>query len=102
WFFQNADPINETVLVAVWVAFYGLSLLATTLFSPRSLSFLGWAFLFSSLLITFWPKPFTSAAFDLFPSLAMGATFGLFHLIYAACIWSSRGPLSVTESFASE
>ncbi|HEY2800256.1 MAG TPA: hypothetical protein VGI85_06660 [Chthoniobacterales bacterium] len=102
WFFQNADPIDETVLVAIWVAFYGLSLLATALFAPRSLAFLGWAFLLSSLLITFWPKPLGSAAFDLFPSLAMGATFGLFHLIYAASIWSTRRPLSAPEPFASE
>jgi hypothetical protein len=28
-------------------------------------------------------------ATPLVPNLAMGATFGLYHLIYAACVWRS-------------
>ncbi len=92
WFFRNPDPIDQEVVVSIWIAFYGLSLLATALFAPRSLALLGWAFLLSSLAVVFWPKPFTFDPHGLFPNLAMGATFGLFHLIYAACIWSQRWP----------
>ena len=89
WFFQHADPIDEIVLVCVWVAFYGLALLATALFAPLALTLLGWAFLLSSLAIAWWPKSFTFDPHNYFPSLAMGATFGLYHLIYALCIWTT-------------
>lgn len=89
WFFRNADPIDEIVIVCVWTAFYGLALLATALFAPLALTLLGWAFLLSSLVIAWWPKSFTFDPHNYFPSLAMGATFGLFHLIYAVCIWTT-------------
>ncbi len=92
WFFKNPDPIDEEVLVSIWIAFYGLALLATALFAPRSLARLGWAFLLSSLVVVFWPKPLSFDPRGLFPDLAMGATFGCFHLLYAACTWSQRRP----------
>ena len=44
WYFKDAQPIDQEILVAVWIAFYGLCLLATALFAPRSLVLLGWAF----------------------------------------------------------
>ncbi|HEY3661846.1 MAG TPA: hypothetical protein VGL24_01695 [Chthoniobacterales bacterium] len=90
WYFKNAEPIDQEILVAVWIAFYGLCLLATALFAPRSLVLLGWAFLLSGLLLIFWPKSFTGDPRGLYPNLAMGATFGLYHLIYAICVWSSQ------------
>jgi len=90
WFFKNAEPIDQEILVAVWIAFYGLSLLATALFAPRSLVFLGWAFLLSGLLMIFWPKSFGDDPRGLLPNLAMGATFGCYHLVYALCVWSRR------------
>ncbi|MBA3960336.1 MAG: hypothetical protein H0X40_00335 [Chthoniobacterales bacterium] len=92
WFFRNPDPIDAEVLVSIWIAFYGLALLATALFAPRSLAVLGWAFLLSSLLVVFWPKPLGFDPRGMFPDFAMGATFGLYHLLYAACIWSRRRP----------
>lgn len=92
WYFKNAEPIDKEILVAVWIAFYGLSLLATALFAPRSLVLLGWAFLLSGLLLIFWPKSFGDDPRGLFPNLAMGATFGLYHLVYALCIWSRPKP----------
>ena len=88
WFFKNAEPIDREIMVAVWIAFYGLALLATALFAPRSLVFLGWAFLLTGLLILFWPKSLGDDPRGMFPNLAMGATFGLYHLVYAACVWS--------------
>ncbi len=92
WYFRNAEPIDQEILVAVWIAFYGLCLLATALFAPRSLVLLGWAFLLSGLLLIFWPKSLGDDPRGLFPNFAMGATFGLYHLVYAVCVWSSRRP----------
>ena len=88
WFFRNAEPIDEEIMVAVWIMFYGLCLLATALFAPRSLVILGWAFLLSGLAFLFWPKSFASDPRGILPNLAMGATFGFYHLIYAVAVWS--------------
>jgi hypothetical protein len=101
WFFKNAEPIDREILVAVWIAFYGLALLATALFAPRSLVFLGWAFLLSGLVILFWPKSLGDDPREIFPNLAMGATFGLYHLIYAASVWSSKRAVT-RESLGAE
>ncbi len=101
WFFKNAEPIDKEILVAVWIAFYGLSLLATALFAPRSLVVLGWAFLLSGLVLIFWPKSLGDDPRGLFPNLAMGATFGLYHLIYAAAI-RARARSSAPEVLAPE
>jgi hypothetical protein len=90
WFFKNAEPIDQEILVAVWIAFYGLSLLATALFAPRSLVLLGWAFLLSGVVMIFWPKSLGDDPRGLLPNLAMGATFGCYHLVYAICVWSRR------------
>ena len=80
-----------------WVIFYGLGLLATLPFAPRSLVALGWAFLLTGLtaLIYFLyqgllpsfdlPTPTTAYA----PAL-MGATFGGYHVVYALCVWPRR------------
>ena len=88
WFFRNAEPIDEEILVAVWIMFYGLCLLATALFAPRSLVILGWAFLLSGLVFLFWPKSLTADPRGLLPDLAMGVTFGFYHLVYAVVVWS--------------
>ncbi|MGI8957451.1 MAG: hypothetical protein ACR2II_11140 [Chthoniobacterales bacterium] len=101
WYFKNADPIDQQILVAVWIAFYGLCLLATALFAPRSLAVLGWAFLLSGLLFMFWPKSFADDPRGLCPNFAMGVTFGLYHLVYAVCVWSSRPPVA-RETLAPE
>jgi hypothetical protein len=90
WFFENAAPIDKEILVAVWIIFYGLSLLATALFAPRSLVMLGWAFLLSGVVYLFWPKSFLTDSHGLVPNLAMGFTFGLYHLVYAICVWPRR------------
>jgi hypothetical protein len=81
-------------LVPYWITFYGLALLGMTHFAPRSVGMLGWAFtltgaaalsgLLDPLLLPYVPRPSD------YPSLLMGGTFGLFHLIYAACTWPRR------------
>jgi hypothetical protein len=79
----------EQDLVVVWIAFYGLMLLSTALFAPRSLALLGWAFLLTSLSV-----PVFSDIIDnrvgAVPTVLMGVTFGLYHLIYAALNWPRK------------
>jgi hypothetical protein len=90
WFYETGYlGAQELQLVGIWVAFYGLALLSTALFAPRSLAILGWAFLLTALTI---PISFLTDAIDNLtddvPDTVMGVTFGLYHLIYAAATWS--------------
>ena len=91
WFFQTGYlGAQELELVTVWVAFYGLALLSTSLFAPRSLTILGWAFLLTALatpVLNDWIDRLT----DDVPDTVMGLAFGVFHLIYAIATWSRLG-----------
>ncbi|MGI9114152.1 MAG: hypothetical protein DLM52_09760 [Chthoniobacterales bacterium] len=90
WFFYDGYEFdNELLLVGVWIGFYGLALIATQHFAPRSLVVLGWAFLLSAVLMTIASRQLEYYATPLVPNVAMGFTFGLYHLIYAACVWRS-------------
>jgi small-conductance mechanosensitive channel len=80
---------QELELVVVWVAFYGLALLSTALFAPHSLAVLGWAFLFTGLSVPALVNWIEGLPADI-PNLAMGITFGLYHLIYAAATWPRK------------
>ena len=96
WFFETGYlGARELELVAVWVAFYGLSLLATGLFAPRSLSVLGWAFLLTSLSIPVLMNAIDDLTDDV-PDTIMGVSFGLYHLIYAVATWPRRNKTSAT------
>ncbi len=75
-----------------WLLFYGLGLLAMQHFAPRSLVVLGWMFVVTGLaavgytMMVSWPAPeFTT----LQASWLMAATFGGFHLAYAAAVWAA-------------
>ncbi|HEY4284485.1 MAG TPA: hypothetical protein VGM62_15590 [Chthoniobacterales bacterium] len=94
WFFQTGYlGAQELELVAVWVAFYGLSLLSTQLFAPRSLSLLGWAFLLTALAIPVLGDSIDRLTDDV-PDTIMGLSFGVYHLIYAIATWPRRSSLS--------
>jgi hypothetical protein len=101
WFFTTGyKRAAEQELVVTWIAFYGLALLSTGLFAPRSLICLGWAFLLTALAL----PALKNAAADLpanLPNIAMGITFGLYHLIYAVCAWPRRRADEI-EQFAVE
>ena len=89
WFFQTGYlGGQELELVTVWVAFYGLALLSTSLFAPQSLTILGWGFLLTAVA-----TPLLSEALDRLtddaPDTIMGLTFGAYHLIYAIGTWAS-------------
>ena len=101
WFLQTGYLGNqELFLAAVWTGFYGLALLSTNLFAPRSLALLGWAFLLTSVAIPVLDRAIETDFSGDTPDLAMGMTFGLYHLIYAACTWSGRGVLLSEKSAA--
>jgi hypothetical protein len=79
----------EQDLVVVWIAFYGLMLLSTALFAPRSLALLGWAFLLTSLSVPVFSDIIDNRVGSV-PTVLMGVTFGLYHLIYAALNWPRK------------
>ena len=82
-------PVSPEILPPVWMLFYGLGLLATRHFAPHSIALLGWAFFVAGplLVVADMAHVFESLSVIRHANLAMGATFGLFHLIYAACTW---------------
>jgi hypothetical protein len=80
---------SELNLVAIWIVFYGLGLLSTALFAPRSLALLGWAFLLTGISIPVTTE-FVDGLSTSIPSFFMGITFGGYHLVYAAFTWVRR------------
>jgi hypothetical protein len=90
----------EQELVVAWIAFYGLALLSTALFAPRSLVCLGWAFLLSALALPALKNVVGDLPANL-PNIAMGITFGVYHLIYAVCAWPRKRRDEI-EQFAVE
>jgi hypothetical protein len=92
WYFRNGYlGAQELQLVTVWVAFYGLALLSTGLFAPRSLSLLGWAFLLTALATPVLGDAIDNLTDDV-PDTVMGLSFGVYHLIYAIATWRRRLP----------
>lgn len=92
---RNPNALDgPTILGLSWIAFYGLGLLATMNFAPRSLVILGGSFVVVSVLWLFLLSSPVLPDFEelrgyVGASFAMGLTFGLFHLIYAVGAWSS-------------
>lgn len=85
------------VPVLFWLVFYGLALLSTMNFSPGSIVALGWVFLMTGLAafiyfmnVTLLPFTDLPTPTRFYPAAIMGATFGLYHLIYAVCAWPRR------------
>src|SRR5437667_5769337 len=86
WFFYDGYEFdNELLLVRVWIGFYGLALIAPQHFAPRSLVFLGWAYLMTAAAMLCALRQLVYYASTQITYLAMGGTFRLFHLLYAAC-----------------
>jgi hypothetical protein len=85
---------NLTLAALIWVLCYGLALLATASFSPKSLTRLGWAFVIAGLvLFLVWAAngEVRDLRTDLGPaSLVMALTFGLLHVVYAIAVFVSR------------
>ncbi len=101
-FAAAATRMQPLATAGFWMIFYGLGLLATHAFAPRSLLALGWVFLLSGLLLLsvlctridlLLRLDFTLAGYWI-----MGCTFGLYHLAYGWLTWSNRAS-SRSESF---
>ncbi len=80
-----------------WMLFYGLALLGTHSFSPRSLVWLGWGFIalgvaLFAVLGSGYGDLQTFLRSGRGASLAMAASFGLLHLIYAGCVCMGSKP----------
>ena len=84
-------------LPAFWCVLHGFGLLATAHFAPRSIARLGWAFLIAGLgalglfVVGFGsilPEGVSPARIS---NAVMALTFGLLHLLYAACTWPRAG-----------
>jgi hypothetical protein len=87
WFFGTGYlGGTELDLVVMWIAAYGLVLVSTAAYAPRSIVLLGWACLLTAVGV-----PLLEEKVDLWigdmPSLLMGLTFGLYHCVYAAFNW---------------
>ncbi len=87
-------PLLPTLM---WLVFYGLGLLSTMTFAPRSIVLLGWAFLLTGVGAfiyfmnqTLLPEIDLPTPTRFYPAAIMGATFGMYHLVYAACTWPRR------------
>ncbi|MGB8169871.1 MAG: hypothetical protein WCF18_20380 [Chthoniobacteraceae bacterium] len=87
--------VGPAFIASFWVLFYGISLLAASHFAPKSICWLGRAFFVAGVVLlgggieafTIWERGSeVLAAHDI-----MGATFGLFHLVYAVLTWPSAG-----------
>lgn len=92
--------LHQFVVAAlIWALCYGLALLATSSFSPRSLVRLGWAFVITGLVLFLaWAanSDVRMLSSDMAPaSLIMGITFGLLHVVYAVAVFFSRKPAEV-------
>lgn len=85
---------NLTLAALIWVLCYGLALLATASFSPKSIIRLGWAFVIAGLVLFLaWASngEVRDLRTDLGPaSLVMALTFGLLHVVYAIAVFVSR------------
>jgi len=94
WNSESGGALLGFELGLVWAICYGLGLLATGHFAPRSLVLLGWAFLISGLATPaalYFAGGSPTLDIRKFDALFMAATFGLFHLIYALCAWPRKG-----------
>lgn len=81
-------------LASLWALCYGISLLAAAPFAPGSIRWLGRCFFTTAAVLLAGCALFHGdwkSTDGMFPAnLIMGFTFGLFHLIYAACTWPRK------------
>ncbi len=90
WFFATGYlGAAELDLVTIWICSYGLMLLSTSFFAPRSVELLGWASLLSGLAIPLMADKIDNWAGSV-PTILMGTVFGIYHLVFAALNWARK------------
>jgi len=85
---------SEIFVAVCWIGLYGMALLSTVTFAPRSIAILGWAFVLTSclclgLLTQDYLFSFTASRHVTLQSLgylAMAGTFGLYHIVYGLAV----------------
>lgn len=92
---------NMTLAALIWILCYGLALVATGNFSPRSLVRLGWSFVIFGLAM-FWAWASNSEirllTTDSGPaSVAMALSFGMMHIGYGLAVTLTKKPEAAAE-----
>ncbi len=92
---------EEIALAAlVWILCYGLALLSTANFAPKSVIRLGRAFVAGGIALTIiWslnPGTILGQSSQAMASLFLGLTFGFFHIIYSVAVFLNTPKLAVT------
>jgi hypothetical protein len=85
---------SEIFIAICWIGMYGIALLSTLTFAPRSIAVLGWAFVLTSCLCLalltqdylFFATTSPPVPLDELGYFAMAATFGLYHIIYGIVV----------------
>lgn len=79
-------------VVFYWMVFYGLALLSMDEYAPKAIVVLGWSFLLAGLVTApvFYLGLERHGAGPVDGAYAMACTFGLFHIVYALCVWPRR------------
>ena len=87
-------PVSSAALT--WILCYGLAVLATASFSPRSLIRMGWAFVILGLILAtcdLWTSPRPTGNGDIqVASFYMQLSFGFIHLFYGLAVFVSKKP----------
>jgi len=89
-FVRAGTPETTKIAASIWILNYGIALLAIREFAPRSMIWLGWAFVAFGLLslagLTHLNEFLSQAIGHLTGSHLMAIAFGGFHLIYGGII----------------
>jgi hypothetical protein len=96
-FYLNRAAGTELFIAVCWMALYGLALLSTMTFAPRSIVVLGWAFILTSVVILSVMTPllvhpvldWSNVALEPIGYFAMAGSFGLYHTIYGLLVMFS-------------
>jgi hypothetical protein len=89
---------SEIFVAVCWIGLYGMALLSTVTFAPRSIAVLGWAFVLTSclclgLLTQDYLFAFTAGRQATLQGLgyfAMAGTFGFYHIVYGVAVMARR------------
>ncbi len=86
---------GHVATVALWILFYGISLLAASHFAPPAIRWLGVVFFSAAaLLFPIGASLHWNFGVDhVWAHALMGATFGVFHIAYAVLTWPRKGTL---------
>jgi len=81
--FSTHSFMQQSLIPAIWMLFYGMALWQLGEFSIREIRILGVAFVAAGLV--------TAAVLQHRPFACLAATFGGFHIIYGVIVWIRHG-----------